>query len=327
MQPFELLAPTGVAEAIELGSIPGAMYLAGGTTVVDLMRTGAMEASTVIDIEALPLRGVEFDGRRLRIGALERMSEVAADPVVRDRYQVIAQSLELSASAQLRNMATIGGNLLQRTRCPYFRDRDFRCNKRVPGSGCAALEGENRRHAILGGSKSCVATHASDLSVALVAADAEVHLQGSSGAWFDTVEAFYRNPGSTPQIETAINHGDLIVAVSVPHIPGGERSVYLKLRERASYEFALVSVAASVVVADGVIAEARVALGGVATRPWRARVTEDMLEGLALDDSAALGEAAAAVFADATPLRGNGFKVELGTRAIVRAVRKAGGAA
>ena len=325
MQPFELVTPTGIAEAVGLGVAPGAMYLAGGTNVVDFLRTGAMSASTLIDIEALPLRGVDFDGSQLRIGALARMSEVAAEPAVRDRYRFIAQSLELSASPQLRNMASIGGNLLQRTRCPYFRDRDFPCNKRRPGSGCAAQEGENRRHAVLGGSDRCVATHASDLAVALVAADANVHLQGGSGERTELLDAFYREPGSTPQTETSINYGELIVAVSVPPVPGGERSVYLKLRERASYEFALMSVAASVESEDGVIAQARVALGGVATRPWRARETEAMLRGAAIDDAAAVR--AAAAFAGARPLRNNAFKIELGTRAIMRALRQAGGAA
>ena len=221
MQPFDLVTPAGVAEAIELGAAPGAVYLAGGTNVVDFLRTGAMSARTVVDIEALPLRGVEFDGSRLRIGALARMSEVAAEPVVRDRYRYIAQSLELSASAQLRNMASIGGNLLQRTRCPYFRDRDFPCNKRLPGSGCAALDGENRRHAVLGGSDWCVATHASDLAVALVAAGAEVHVQGPAGERTMSLDTFYREPGSTPHIETSIDHGDLVVAVSLPALPGG----------------------------------------------------------------------------------------------------------
>jgi xanthine dehydrogenase YagS FAD-binding subunit len=326
MQPFDLVTPTGAAEAIELGTAPGAVYLAGGTNVVDFLRTGAMSAPTVVDIEALPLRGVTFDGSRLRIGALARMSEVAAEPVVRDRYRFIAQSLELSASPQLRNMASIGGNLLQRTRCPYFRDRDFPCNKRRPGTGCAALEGENRRHAVLGGSDWCVATHASDLAVALVAAGAEVHVQGPAGERTILLDTFYREPGSTPHIETSIDHGDLVVAVSVPALPGGGRSVYLKVRERASYEFALVSVAASVELEDGVIGEARVALGGIATRPWRARQTEAMLAGVALDDRAALREAASAAFADARPLRDNAFKIELGTRAIVRALRQAGGA-
>ncbi len=325
MQPFELVTPAGVAEAIELGAAPGAVYLAGGTNVVDFLRTGAMSARTVVDIEVLPLRGVEFDGSRLRIGALARMSDVAAESVVRDRYRFIAQSLELSASAQLRNMASIGGNLLQRTRCPYFRDRDFPCNKRRPGSGCAALQGENRRHAVLGGSDCCVAAHASDLAVALVAAGAEVHVQGPAGERTMLLDTFYREPGSTPHIETSIDHGDLVVAVSVPALPGGGRSVYLKVRERASYEFALVSVAASAEVEDGVIGEARVALGGVATRPWRARETEAMLAGVALDDRAAMREAASAAFADARPLRDNTFKIELGTRAIVHALRQAGG--
>ena len=305
--------------------LPGAVYLAGGTNVVDFLRTGAMSARTVVDIEVLSLRGVEFDGSRLRIGALARMSDIAAESVVRDRYRFIAQSLELSASAQLRNMASIGGNLLQRTRCPYFRDRDFPCNKRRPGSGCAALQGENRRHAVLGGSDCCVAAHASDLAVALVAAGAEVHVQGPAGERTMLLDTFYREPGSTPHIETSIDHGDLVVAVSVPALPGGGRSVYLKVRERASYEFALVSVAASAEVEDGVIGEARVALGGVATRPWRARETEAMLAGVALDDRAAMREAASAAFADARPLRDNTFKIELGTRAIVHALRQAGG--
>jgi xanthine dehydrogenase YagS FAD-binding subunit len=327
MQPVELLTPAGISEAIELGRAADAVYLAGGTNLVDFLRTGAMQASTLIDIDGLPLRGIDFDGERLQIGALTRMSELAAEPAVRDCYRFIAESLELSASAQLRNMASIGGNLLQRTRCPYFRERDFRCNKRTPGSGCAARDGENRRHAILGGSEACVATHASDLAVALVAADADVHLHGLNGEWTSSLETFYLEPDSTPEIETRINQGDLIVAVSVPPLPGGVRSVYIKLRERASYEFALVSVAASVALEGAVIKEARIALGGVATRPWRARESEQRLQGVAVDDLDALRQAAASAFVDARPLRDNGFKVELGTRAIVAAVREAGGRA
>jgi xanthine dehydrogenase YagS FAD-binding subunit len=325
MQQFDLLTPTGIAEAVELGAASDAMYLAGGTNLVDFLRSGAMSAPKVVDIDALPLRGIGFDGEWLRIGALARMSEVAADPAVRESCQFIAQSLELSASAQLRNMASIGGNLLQRTRCPYFRNAGFRCNKRQPGSGCAALEGENRRHVVLGGSDSCVATHPSDLAVALVAAGANVHLQGRSGERTESLEAFYREPGATPQAETSIGNGELIVAVSVPPVPGGSRSVYLKLRERASYEFALVSVAASAELEDGVITESRVALGGVATRPWRAHETETMLRGTALADTAAVREAAAAAFADARPLRDNAFKIELSTRAIVSALQAGGG--
>ena len=325
MQPVELITPAGIAEAIALGHAADAAYLAGGTNLVDFLRTGAIQAATLIDIDDLPLRGVDFDGERLRIGALTRMSELAAEPAVRDRYRFISESLELSASAQLRNMASIGGNLLQRTRCPYFRERDFKCNKRTPGSGCAARDGENRRHAILGGSEACVATHASDLAVALVAADAEVHLQGPDGEWTSPLETFYLEPDTTPEIETRIGPGDLIVAVSVPPLPGGGRSVYIKLRERASYEFALVSVAASIRLDGTVIKEARIALGGVATRPWRARESEQRLRGVALDDLDALREAAAPTFLDARPLRDNAFKVELGARAIVAAVRQGGG--
>jgi xanthine dehydrogenase YagS FAD-binding subunit len=325
MQRIELVTPSGISEALELGRTPDAAYLAGGTNLVDFLRTGAMRAMTLIDIDGLPLRGTDFDGERLRIGALTRMSELASEPAVRDRYRFIAESLELSASAQLRNMASIGGNLLQRTRCPYFRERGFKCNKRTPGSGCAARDGENRRHAILGGSEACVATHASDLAVALVAADAEVHLHGRTGEWTCPLETLYIEPASTPEIETRIERGDLIVAVSVPRLPGGPRSVYLKLRERASYEFALVSVAASVELDRAAIKQARVALGGVATRPWRAHDTEQRLQGVALDDFDALREAAASAFLNARPLRDNGFKVELGTRAIVDAVRQAGG--
>ncbi|MBV8221523.1 MAG: FAD binding domain-containing protein [Solirubrobacterales bacterium] len=325
MQPFEVVEARDVAQAIELGRTAGATYLAGGTNVVDFMRAGSMEASTLIDIDWLPLRSIDFDGKGLRVGALTRMSDVAADPMVRSHYRFVAESLELSASAQLRNMASIGGNLLQRTRCPYFRDRDFKCNKRVPGSGCAAREGENRRHAILGGSEACVATHASDLAVALVAAEAEVHLQGPDGEWVCPLETFYLEPGATPQIETRVGPGDLILAVAVPPLPGGEHSVYLKLRERASYEFALVSVAASVALDGRLIKQARIALGGVATRPWRAREVEEGLQGVAIDDLAAISEVAGSAFVDAQRLRDNAFKVELGKRAIVAAVRQAGG--
>jgi xanthine dehydrogenase YagS FAD-binding subunit len=327
MQPVDLAEPRDVLDAVVLGSTPGAAYLAGGTNLVDLLRAGAMHASTLVDIEELPLDGIDADDKGLRIGALTRMSELAADPMVRARYRFIAESLELSASAQLRNMASIGGNLLQRTRCPYFRDHDFKCNKHKPQSGCAAREGENRRHAILGGSAACVATHASDLAVALVAADAEVRVQRAAGEWTTSVETLYVEPGATPEIETTLGTGDLILAVSVPPVPGGGRSVYLKLRERASYEFALVSVAASVELDGSRITDARVALGGVATRPWRAREVEERLQGVAIEDSDAISEAAALAFGDAEPLRDNAFKIELGIRAIVAAVRQAGGQA
>ncbi|MDT7584765.1 MAG: xanthine dehydrogenase YagS FAD-binding subunit, partial [Pseudonocardiales bacterium] len=271
MRPFELTAPATVEAAL---AAPGT-FLAGGTTLVDLMKLNVLTPRHVQDINALPLRGIDTtDG--LRIGALERMSDIAAHPGV---YPVISRALLLSASQQLRNMASIGGNLLQRTRCTYFRDVAMPCNKRQPGSGCPAVSGANRMHALLGTSDSCVATHASDVAVALVALGAEIRLVSAAGSRTVTLADFYRPPGDSPEVENDLRPGELIAEVLVPRLDWASRSTYVKVRDRQSYEFALCSAAVALDVRDARIVDARVAVGGVATVPWRLESVEAALRG------------------------------------------------
>jgi xanthine dehydrogenase YagS FAD-binding subunit len=311
MRPFELTTPATVDLAV---ATPGT-FLAGGTTLVDLMKLNVMTPHHVLDINELPLRGIDTsDG--LRVGALERMADIAAHPGV---YPAISRALLLSASQQLRNMASIGGNLLQRTRCTYFRDVATPCNKREPGSGCPAVNGANRMHAILGASEQCVATHASDVAVALVALDAEIRLVGADGERVVTLADFYRRPGDTPHVENDLRPGELITEVRVPRKDWAAHSTYVKVRDRQSYEFALCSAAVALDVRDGHIADARLAAGGVATVPWRLPAVEESLRGrpVAL---ATFEEAAAKAVDDAEPLAHNAFKVSLLKRTIVRAL-------
>ena len=311
MRPFELTAPTTVDDAL---ATPGT-FLAGGTTLVDLMKLDVLTPQHVLDINEVPLRGIDTaDG--LRIGALERMSAIAAHPQV---YPAISRALLLSASQQIRNMASIGGNLLQRTRCSYFRDVAVPCNKREPGSGCPALEGANRMHAILGTSDSCAATHASDVAVALVALDARLRLADSAGSREVALRDFYQLPGDTPALENDLRPGELITEVLVPRLDWAANSTYVKVRDRQSYEFALCSAAVALDVQDGKIADARVAAGGVGTVPWHLPAVEAALRGAPATQASF--EAAAAVAADgARPLSDNGFKVSLLKRTIVRAL-------
>jgi xanthine dehydrogenase YagS FAD-binding subunit len=295
-------------------------FLAGGTTEIDLLRQNVVRPGLLVDINDLPLNQVEDlpDGG-LRIGALARMSDVARARGVVQRFPVISQALLLGASAQLRNMASMGGNLCQRVRCSYFRDPTSACNKREPGSGCAALSGFNRGHAILGTSDKCIATHPSDVVVALVALDAIVHSRGPAGARAIPIDDFFLLPGDTPERENPLEHGELITAIEVPATPVARSSVYLKFRDRESYEFALVSVAAAARIEDGAVAEVRLALGGVGTKPWRARRAERSL----LDrpaEEASFAEAASHELASATPKPLNAFKVTLAQRAIIRAM-------
>lgn len=324
MHPFAYVKVRKQADAVSAAR-HGGRFIAGGTTLVDLMREEVERPETLVDIGALPLRGITTSPRGgVRIGALTTMAQTAADPRVRRLYPVIAEALELSASAQLRNMATIGGNLLQRTRCTYFRDVTAPCNKREPGTGCSAREGQNRTHAILGASNHCVATHASDLAVALTVLDAIVHVQGVGGRLRIALEDLLLKPGSTPQREHALADGDLITAVEVPGQPGPLRSGYLKVRDRQSYEFALTSAAVALSIRDGVIRRARVAAGGVGTVPWRLRAVEQEL--MEQRPSAELWRTAAARAADgAEPLAHNGFKVELLRRTVERQLRIVGG--
>jgi xanthine dehydrogenase YagS FAD-binding subunit len=324
VRPVSYARATEAADAIAAVSAdPQSAFLAGGTTEVDLLRLNVVRPSRLVDINALPLAQVEDlpDGG-LRIGALARMSDVAEAPGVVQRFPVIAQALVLGASAQLRHMASMGGNLLQRVRCSYFRDIRSACNKRQPGSGCAALEGINRGHAILGTSQHCIATHPSDLAVALVALDAVVHTQGPGGGRAIGIDDFFLLPGDTPHIEHPLEHGELIVGIEVPALPVARRSLYLKVRDRESYEFALASVAVAVRVDDGAIGEVRLALGGVATKPWRARRAEQLLVGEPATRES-FARAAGEELAPAVPQSMNAFKVELAQRAMVRALEEA----
>ncbi len=322
MFPFTL-EKAGSTEAAIAAAASGARYIAGGTTLVDLMRDEVERPERLIDINRLPLGDIRVEGEDLVIGALARMAEVAADENVKRLQPLIAESLIEGASPQLRNMASMGGNLLQRVRCPYFRMLDAGCNKRTPGSGCAAIEGLNAGHAILGTSDHCVATHPSDVAVALVALDATMRVQGPQGERSFPVEELFRLPGDTPHLEHTLLPGELIVEIRVPSGPYARSARYLKVRDRASYEFALVSAAAVLAIEDGVIREARIAAGGVGTRPWRLRACEAALGGRK-PDRRAFEEAAQLATEGVRPLHHNAFKVVLLPRTIVRALEMAG---
>ena len=330
MELFQLSRARDVRDAIQAGAAAqtaqqGAevRFLAGGTTLLDLMKLNVERPGRVVDISRLPLNSVEAspDGG-VKIGATVRNADLAQHPLIRERYAVLSQALLAGASAQLRNMATTGGNLLQRTRCVYFRDTAMPCNKREPGSGCAAIGGFNRTQAILGVSDACIASNPSDMNVALMALEATVHILGVRGERQVPIDDFYLLPGTTPQRETVLEPGDLVTHVTLPPPAPGSRSVYLKLRDRASYEFALASAAVIVTVANGRISHARVALGGVGTKPWRSREAEAALVSAAPDE-ASLARAAAAALAGAKPQSQNGFKVELAQRCLVHALKEA----
>ena len=327
MDLFELTQALDVPDAIRQGAGAaaakpgeGVRFLAGGTTLVDLMKLNVERPRHLVDISRLQLGGIDVlpDGG-LRIGAMVRNADLAQHAAVRRDYPVLSQALLSGASAQLRNMATTGGNLLQRTRCVYFRDTAMACNKREPGSGCSAIGGYDRNLAILGTSEHCIATNPSDMNVALLALDAHVHVQGPSGKRDIPLSAFHRLPGATPHIETALEPGDLITHVSLEPCPTGTRSSYLKLRDRASFEFALASTALVITQVDGVITRARIGLGGVGTVPWHAHEAEAVLTGHA-PDTALFGAAADAALAGARPQPGNAFKVELVKRCLVHAL-------
>jgi xanthine dehydrogenase YagS FAD-binding subunit len=330
MELFQLSRANDVRDAIAAGAASptaqqGAQvrFLAGGTTLLDLMKLNVERPGRVIDISRLPLNNVEAtpDGG-VKIGATVRNADLAMHPLVRDRYPALSQALLAGASAQLRNMATTGGNLLQRTRCVYFRDTTMPCNKRTPGAGCAAIGGFNRTMAILGVSDACIASNPSDMNVALTALDATIHIEGAKGPRSVAIDDFFLLPGTTPQRETVLEPGDLITHVTLPPLPEGSRSLYLKLRDRASYEFALASAAVVVKVVDGRIAHARVALGGVGTKPWHSPEAEAAL-GDAVPDAATSARAADAALASARPQSQNGFKVELARRCLVHALTQA----
>jgi xanthine dehydrogenase YagS FAD-binding subunit len=304
---------------------PSTRALAGGTELLNWMRDGIEAPKQVLDIGRLPLDGIEATDRGLRLGALARMSDVAAHPAVRSDYPVLVQSLELAASPQVRNLGTLGGNLMQRTRCPYFRsETPVPCNKRVPGSGCAARHGENRLHAIFGWSDACVATHPSDLAVALAALDAVIHLASATAERTIPATDFHRLPADQPQRDNRLQQGELIIAVEIPAAPSTARSYYLKVRERTSFEFAMVSAAVTLELDGRAIRETRIALGGVAHKPWRLTPAERALRGTVLEQ----GKIRAAVdgaFDDARPLEQNGFKILLAKNTVVRGLEHAGG--
>jgi xanthine dehydrogenase YagS FAD-binding subunit len=331
VRPFRYIRAHDVARAVELARDPEASFIAGGTSFVDLMKLDVETPGLTIDVSRLPDLGRIDEvpdgggGPSLRIGAMARNSEVADSALIGERYPLVREALMSGASPQLRNLATVGGNLLQRTRCPYFRDVSFEaCNKRSPGSGCSAIHGYNRGHAVLGGSESCIATHPSDLCVALVALDAVVQTVGQDGERSVPVREFYRMPGDSPQLENVLGHGELITAVVLPsssaRFAGG--SHYLKLRDRSSFDFALVSVAVALQIENGRIGDARIALGGVATVPWRALSAERALVGAPPSDSSFL-LAATAAMEGAIPRQHNAFKIELAKRSIVRALSTA----
>jgi xanthine dehydrogenase YagS FAD-binding subunit len=303
-----------------------ASFLAGGTTLLDLMKLDVMRPGVVIDINALDRTAdgrIDVGGRGLRLGALARMADAADHPELQKQYPVIAQSLKLAASQQLRNMASLGGNVLQRTRCSYFRDVSYAaCNKRKPGSGCAAISGFNRMHAVLGTSDNCIATYAGDFGQALMALDATVEIAGVGGLRTIPFAALHRQPGDTPDQETNLRSGELIVSFMVPAAPWTRRSLYLKIRDRESYEFALASAAVALDQENGTVRNARIALGGVATVPWRSFEAEAVLRGSPLDDRSAAA-AAEAAFAGARGHGHNDFKIELGKRTLKRALAQA----
>jgi len=324
MRAFAFQRSSSVDDAVAAhGSSSANSFVAGGTTLIDLLKLDVMRPERVVDINRLPLSTIEpTPNGGLRVGALVRNSDLAWHPDVKERYPVLSAALLAGASAQLRNMATTAGNLLQRTRCPYFRDNRSACNKREPGTGCSALEGFNRIHAVLGGSDACIATHPSDMCVALAVLDVDIHVQGPEGERTIPFSGFHLLPGNTPERESALRPGELITSITLGPPVEGARQHYLKLRDRESFEFALAS-AAVVISRDGNhIREVRVALGGVGTIPWRSREAEDVLRGAPADET--IFEAAAtAALRDAQPRRFNAFKIPLAQQALRRALAEA----
>ncbi|WP_338762850.1 xanthine dehydrogenase family protein subunit M [Massilia sp. METH4] len=317
MTPFTFARAATPGDAVLRGTAPGTKYLGGGTNLIDLMRETVEHPVALVDVTGLSAAIEERPDGGLLIGAAAKNTAVAEHRAVRTCFPLLTRAITAGASAQIRNMATVGGNLLQRTRCGYFYDNDgSRCNKREPGQGCDALHGFNRMHAILGASGHCVATHPSDMAVALAALDATVHLQGTGGARTVALNDFHLLPEDHPERETVLQPGELITAIEIPPLAFAARSAYRKVRDRASYAFALVSVAAALDVHDGVVRDVRVALGGVAHKPWRAWTAERMLKGRPATEDL-FNAAAAAELADARPLRDNAFKVDLAQRSIV----------
>lgn len=327
MNPFAYRRAEEPGVALEAIS-EDAKFLAGGTNLIDLLKNGVERPHTLVDINRLALAAIEpLPDGGLRLGALARNSDTANHSLVRRNYPILSQAILSGASPQLRNLATNGGNLLQRTRCPYFMDLNLpHCNKRVPGTGCGALEGFNRQHAIFGASPQCIAVHPSDMCVALAVLDASVRVRGKRGERQIPFDGFHRLPGSEPQFDTNLQPDELILSIDLPASPYAEHSCYLKVRDRASYEFALVSVAAALHLEDGIIRSARIALGGVAPKPWRVAGAEGLLAGQKPGEELFQSAAEAAV-AGAQPYRENAFKVPLAKRAVLRALKTASGVA
>jgi xanthine dehydrogenase YagS FAD-binding subunit len=334
MRPFAFVRGESPEQAILAGARDAQIsplrtetqFLAGGTTLVDLMKLDVMQPRQLIDINPLQERlgKIEADSSGLRLGALVRMAQAADNDAIKRDYPVVAESLALAASQQVRNMASLGGNVLQRTRCPYFRDVSWAaCNKRNPGSGCAALGGESRKHAILGTSDDCIATYPGDFAQALMALDAQIDVVAQSGRRGLAFADLHRAPGSTPHVETQLAPGELIVGFSIPAGPWTRRSRYLKVRDRESYEFAIASAAVALHLQDNVVQEARIALGGIATIPWRAREAEEVLKGKRLDEQTA-GMAADVALRGAKTTEHNAYKIPLGKQTLIRALLEAG---
>jgi len=322
MNPFSYERARDAADALRIIGAEGAKYLGGGTNLVDLMRETVEKPTKLVDVTALSQSITETPDGGLLIGAAARNTAVAEHLIVRTRYPVLARAILAGASAQIRNMATVGGNLLQRTRCTYFYDDDgSRCNKRQPGQGCDAIEGFNRMHAILGASPACVATHPSDMCVALAALDAIVHLRDRDRERTLPLTEFHQLPGEHPEVETSLRPGELVTAIELRPFRFSRRSVYRKVRDRASYAFALVSVAAAMEIDDGTVKDIRLALGGVAAKPWRAFTAEAALKGKPATEES-FRAAADAELAAARPLRHNAFKVELATRVITAVLKE-----
>ncbi|WP_323143014.1 FAD binding domain-containing protein [Massilia phyllosphaerae] len=317
MTPFTFARAADAPEAIRLGAAPGARYLGGGTNLVDLMRETVERPAALVDVTGLATAIEERADGSLLIGAAMKNTALAEHPAVRSRFPLLSRAIVAGASAQIRNMATVGGNLLQRTRCTYFYDDDgARCNKRTPGQGCDAIDGFNRNHAVLGASDACVATHPSDMCVALAALGAIVHLDGPQGARSLALTDLHRLPEDHPELDTVLAPGELVTAIELPALPFAAHSAYRKVRDRSSYAFALVSVAAAIDVDGGVVRDVRLALGGVAHKPWRAWTAENALKGQPAS-TASFHAAAAAELAAARPLRDNAFKIALAQRTLV----------
>lgn len=325
MRPFRYVrAGDAKTAASAVAANPRARYLAGGTNLLDLMKEDVERPDEVVDVSRLQLAEIRTLSEGISIGALATNTETANHPLVRRGYPLLTQAIVAGASPQLRNMATNGGNLLQRTRCPYFYDTATPCNKREPGTGCGARDGLNRMHAVLGWSEKCVATYPGDMANALYALDATVRIADGNGRERTVpIGDFHRLPGDTPEKDTNLSHGELIVAIELPRSPFAENSYYLKVRDRASYAFALVAVAAALELDGGTVRQARVVLGGVAAKPWRSREAEGVLAGQPATEES-FRRAAEAALEGARPLAHNAFKIELGKRAIVRALLRAG---